>query len=362
MCRIQGFLKLLMCASAIFLFACPSRAITFHITYDPSVTSRSDYAQIQTAIAYTEREFSSLFTNNITINITITNDNTISGGESFENYIPTTYTAIRNALAARANTADDFTSVASLPASDPTSGGIFTMARPEAKALGLLAANSTVSDGVFGFGASDPWTYDPANRGAPGTEDFIGTAEHEFSELMGRNSDLGFYFANGFQPFDLFRFSAPGVRSFDLYATNAYFSIDGGVTDLKMFNPQGNGGDDQDWNLVSNPPDAFDAYGVYGAETPMTALDIRVMDILGFGLNRTPSRITGFTLLPNRTSHVSGTGIVSQSYILLAATNPGLHAAWSIVDTNIAVLNGNFLFTDPQAATFKSRFYRVRTQ
>jgi hypothetical protein len=62
------------------------------------------------------------------------------------------------------------------------------------------------------------------------------------------------------------------------------------------------------------------------------------------------------------TFQVSGTGIVSQSYILLAATNPGPHAAWSIVDINIAVLNGNFLFTDPQALSFKSRFYRARTQ
>jgi hypothetical protein len=73
------------------------------------------------------------------------------------------------------------------------------------------------------------------------------------------------------------------------------------VTDVKKFNPQGNGGDDQDWNLESNPPDSFDAYGVYGAEDPMTALDFQVMDILGYGLNRTRAHITNFTLLPNHT-------------------------------------------------------------
>ena len=251
----------------LFRSAHPACGLIFKISYSPSTLGSPNFIQISNAIVYTEREFSSLFTNPITVNIQVVADFDISGGESFENYTNTTYSAIRNALIARAVTADNLTSVASLPAADPTAGGIFTLALPEAKALGFIAANDTNLDGSFHFGDFDPWTFDPTNRAATGKEDFIGTAEHEFSEIMGRNSDLGFYMTNGFQPFDLFRYSAPGVRSFDLNATNAYFSIDGGNTVLKLFNPESTG-DDQDWNDVSDPPDSFDSNGLLDAETP----------------------------------------------------------------------------------------------
>ncbi len=358
--RHHCIFKPLACIYAVFALAHPARALTFNISYDTRTKVRSDFAQITNAIAYTEREFSSLFTNPITINIQIIADPGISGGESYENSTNTTYSTIRNALIARANTDDDITSVASLPATDPTGGGIFTLARPEAKALGFIAANDTNLDGTFGFGAYDPWTYDPTNRAVAGKEDFIGTAEHEFAEIMGRNSDLGFYMANGFQPFDLFRFSAPGVRSFDLNATNIYFSIDGGVTILKLFNPNSTG-DDMDWNGLSDPPDSFDAFGLLDAATPMTTVDLTVMDILGYALNKTPARITGVSRLPDHTFSLSGTGIVSQTYTLVAATNLAPTVIWLPIATNIAVLNGNFSFTDPHAAGFTKQFYRVRT-
>ncbi len=58
------------------------------------------------------------------------------------------------------------------------------------------------------------YTFDPNNRGTGGF-DFIGVAEHELSEIMGRLPGLGndfgltdgpLYMAN-----DLFRYTAPGV-------------------------------------------------------------------------------------------------------------------------------------------------------
>ena len=359
-CNIPIF-KAAACFFAAFALCRPVHALSFNITYDASVSNRSDYAQIVTAINYTALEFSSLFTNPITINILVQADPTISGGESTENYMPTTYSAVRSALIAHATSPDDVTADASLPVTDPTGGGIFTIAMAEAKAIGLLNATNPASDGAFGMGANDPWTYDPANRAVAGKEDFIGTAEHEFSEVMGRNSDLGFYMTNGYQPFDLFHYYAPGVRSFDLYATNDYFSIDGGVTDLKPFNPYSNGGDNMDWYEVSDPPDSFDAFGVLDAETPMFPVDLVVMNILGYTLNTTPARITNHTVLPNHTFSLSGTGVVSQTYILVAATNLAPPVVWTPLATNIAVLNGNFNFTDLTVTNFRTRFYRVNS-
>ena len=179
--------------------------------------------------------------------------------------------------------------------------------------------------------------------------------EHEFSEILGRNSDLD-YLPNWFQPFDLFRYSAANVRSFDLNATNAYFSLDGGVTVLKPFNPISTG-DLMDWNYISSPPDSFDAFTSGNAKSPLTTVDLTVMDILGYSLNTTPAQITNLARLPDHTFSLSGTGIVGQTYILVSTTN--LSIVWLPIATNISVLNGNLSFIDTQATNYPQRFYRV---
>lgn len=353
---VRRRLKAEACILVALSSAMSVRALTFNISYDSSVTNRADYAQIRTAIDYVVLEYTSLFTNAITINILIEADPTVGGGESWEEVTRTTYSALRDALIARATTADELTSVASLPAADPTSGGNFQMATPEAKALGLYPPNNPGSDGMIGFGSDDPWAYDPANRGVLNKEDFIGTMEHEFAEIMGRNTSLD-YLPNWFQPFDLFRYSAAHVRSFDLNATNAYFSIDGGLTDLKSFNPTSTG-DLMDWNDVSSPPDSFDAFSVFDAETPLTTVDLTVMDILGYSLNTKPAQVTNFARFPDHTFSLSGTGIVGQTYTLVAASSLTPPIIWSPIDTNISVLYGNFSFTNAEA-TNPQGFYRV---
>ena len=156
---VRRRLKVAACILVALLSGLSGRALTFNISYDSTVSNRADYAQIRTAINYVVLEYTSLFTNPITINILVQADPTIDGGESWEQFTPTTYSALRNALIARATTTDDLTSVATLPATDPTSGGSFEMAIPEAKALGLYPPNDPGSDGTIGFGAYDPWAY-----------------------------------------------------------------------------------------------------------------------------------------------------------------------------------------------------------
>ena len=108
-------------------------------------------------------------------------------GQSLVNgQISSNFGGVKSALISDAKSAADQTSVANLPANDPTSGAPYLMAWAEAKALGLLAANAPALDGYVGFSTTASFTFDPNNRAVAGKYDFIGVAEHEISEVLGR--------------------------------------------------------------------------------------------------------------------------------------------------------------------------------
>ena len=72
-----------------------------------------------------------------------------------------------------------------------------------------------------------------------GLYDLQSVVAHEVNEALGSNSGLNGLQNNDPTPtgaigtMDLYRYSAPGVRSFNTNAaTNAYFSVDGGATNL----------------------------------------------------------------------------------------------------------------------------------
>jgi autotransporter-associated beta strand protein len=71
-----------------------------------------------------------------------------------------------------------------------------------------------------------------------------------------------------------------------------------------------------------------------------------------------PTVITGFTMA-NGAFSLSGTGMVSQLYILQAATNLTSPVVWTPLATNAADPVGNFSFVDATATNSASRFYRV---
>lgn len=271
--------------------AIPAQAgLVFNITYTAAVQGDANFADIQTAVNFVKNEFSSTYSDNVTLDFTI-DSNTSGLGQSLfsTNYFRGDYTTLRNALIADAMSADDATAtaVANLPVADPYNAGLtgWFATSAEAKALGLAVGNTALDgDGTYTFNRNQTYTYDPLNRQVVGKFDFIGVTEHEFSELMGRTNQLnnpGF----GFDALDTMRFTGVGARSITVSTPNVYFSFDNGNTNLKGYNA-GPPGDSQDWDS-SDATDPYNAGTSSNQGHSISAVDVRALDVIGWDLATT---------------------------------------------------------------------------
>jgi hypothetical protein len=268
--------------------AAPARAnLAFNITWDPSLSTNdaANMANVESAFNYAAGQLSSLFSNNVTMNITVA---AAAGtgilGQSSTNLDYADYSTMRSA--ALANNPGLV-----IPATDPVAGTHnWVVSTAQEKALGL-APYTINTDGIFTFGAGWNYTYDPNNRAVPGEFDFIGIAEHEISEILGRIPGLGNTGFGDNTPdyleYDLFRYTGSTTNVALTAGSNIWFSTDGGITDLKEFNTGAGGSDPQDW--ASGTDDSFNAFSSSGVENDITPVDIAAMQSIGYTLTPEPA-------------------------------------------------------------------------
>lgn len=289
-------------------------------------------ANVIAGFAAAGQRWSSLFDNNVTVNVNIAFSSLGSGilgstGTGVLSSAPS-YTTVRNALINSASSAADISSSGflqpgpainmlmnhtiqngnsvvpyfdnnSVPTSNNTAIQVY---RANAKALGLLGATAT-ADGSITFSSNFAWDFDPSNGITAGQFDFVGVATHEIGHLMGFISNVDNISGSTAQsesvyrlaPLDLFRFSSRsinsanggglGVPDFTLDNTVKYFSLDGGSTPLANFSNGANSFGDG--SQASHWKDNFglgimDPTAAPGELLSISQNDINALDVIGW--------------------------------------------------------------------------------
>jgi hypothetical protein len=300
--RSRLFACLVTLATGMAL-AQPINAMTIDVTYGSDVT-----ADMQTAFNEVVSAYDAAFANNITLQIGLQGQN--GGGFAGESATatgeisyPLWYSAMTAYAASGLSNPTFITGYDTLPATSAlgTDGGV-TVRAANLTALGFNVnlggtpniTSGTGLDGIITINTSLSFAIPSGGTLPSGSYDLVAVLAHELNEVLGIGSGL----TDGTYPttpeaYDYFRYSAAGTRSWATgTGVTAYFSIDGGVTNLANFNQNG-AGDYNDWANGSCPAsrvlpqNAFDcpnqvAYLMQTSTTPdpeMTALDVLGYDL-----------------------------------------------------------------------------------
>lgn len=263
-----------------------ANALTIVPTFDSTITSDPNAATIEAGINNAIAQIDSYIANPVTDNITFVKG-TSGLGESSTYYAGVGYSSYRGYLQNNQTlSASDSTAIASLPAGTtvPTNNNASTVN----VSVSLLRAL-----GQFGAGDDSTITLNTSimNLSRTGTQnsgfyDLESVALHEISETLGAGgigSTLG-QSSTAVGTLDLFRYNANGVRSYSTSTSeNAYFSINGGATNIRGFNQSGGGADYADW-ASGGTPHVQDAFGTPGAQLNLASAELTALDVVGYNL------------------------------------------------------------------------------
>lgn len=185
------------------------------------------------------------------------------------------YAQLTGALTAQAAANGCAFITANLPATDPTSGaGSWAVSQAQAKVFGLSDPTVTATDGSIGFASDVSWNFTGSQNIGASQYDLAGTALHEITHALGRLNDASYGY---YSPINLYTYASQGALQLGASAP-AYFSTNGGATNLNSFDMSTNG-DPADW--ANTLTDSFGP-GLQGAAMSMSATDWLMMESLGY--------------------------------------------------------------------------------
>jgi hypothetical protein len=286
--KVYGFTNTVVgLGMALLTFSPLARGnIVINAVFDSTITSDVNAASIESTI----NQAVSFYESNIVTPVTVTvhySEMTSGLGQSSTFFSSITYNQYLAALQTHTSgDAIDTAALASLPAGpdNPVNGSrSMDLALPNLRALGFSInppagqADSTVSVNTS-----------ITNYGGNFNSNFfslLAVVEHETDEALGTGSNLDSGSTTGnIRPEDLFRYSAPGVRSYTTSpSATSYLSVNGGVTNLVGFNQTGppGGADYGDW-AGSGTPRVQDAFGTPGASAVFGVDERDALDATGY--------------------------------------------------------------------------------
>lgn len=322
------------------LLACLGLASTAHAQLvfnfiDPN-NIQASAPQAYNGFVQAASRWSALFDDSVTVNLQIGYQAMSSLGVTSTTDVSFSYASVRSALGSDALSATDALAVANLPNvsggtalnmmlnytnNNPNGVGSPTayldsdgdannttilMTKANAKALGLLPGTNSAVDGTILFSSSFTFDFDPSDGVTTGAYDFVGIATHEIGHALGFFSGVDeldtrstgtFHDDDFFQyvyPLDLYRRSALSLSTggnstidFTAGASNAYFSLDGGVTNQGLFSTgriHGDGRQASHWK-DSLGLGIMDPTAAQGELLAITGRDIQAFDAIGWNLS-----------------------------------------------------------------------------
>ena len=266
--------------------------LTITPTFDSSILNDANAATIESSINSAISVYEQDFTNPIDVNIDFKEGGGL--GMSSTYYGQVSYKDYRNALTTDKAGTGDTAFLSYLPAGpgNPVNGSDY---------VNVTTANLR----ALGFSTSGP-QYDSTitlntsimNLSRTGTHlgsdyDLQAVASHEIDEALGIGSSLTnpdtYFNNNAIRGLDLFRYSAPGTRSFTTSSAAVdYLSVDGGNSSVKdqygnpvYFNQTGGGSDYNDFAGSTNAR-VQDAYGTPGSQPNLGPGELTALQDIGY--------------------------------------------------------------------------------
>ena len=322
----------------IVLFAAPVAQAGLHFNF---TSSSPVSAEVSQAFAQAGQHWSSLFSNDIDVNVSIgfrSLDPGVLGETSFR-YDLATYSDVASALQNPSRPFIAQQSAQSLPAGNismllnrtsQNPDGAFS-AKPyldqngsgnnttlyfttaNGKALGLLAPHSKKNDATIEFNSDFKFDFNPKDGVDADKYDFVGVATHELGHALGFVSGVDDLDAADapdedveglMTPLDLFRFShrstqlKPGLRDWTDDGEVKYFSLDGGAT---VLGAMAGGSRFGDGDQASHWKEVVGGGAVTGIMNPSLLIgapefitDADVSAFTAIGYNPVPEHVTWF--------------------------------------------------------------------